>query len=95
MPEGGSGRVLGSREGGGWRGCRRVVIAWTLFSDFVSKLFIGTSLERDGRGEEKVREGKGGGGTHEMSLLVPGNRLYSVYSARLRSRAGRSARRLY
>ena len=30
IPEGGSGRVEGSREGGGCNGCKRVVIAWTL-----------------------------------------------------------------
>jgi hypothetical protein len=29
MPEGGSGRTSEGWEG--WRGCRRVVIAWTLF----------------------------------------------------------------
>ena len=38
IPEGGSGRVLGSREGGGWRGCRRVVIAWTLLGIIISKI---------------------------------------------------------
>ncbi len=34
IPEGESGRmseVVEEREGVGWRGCRRVVIAWTLF----------------------------------------------------------------
>ncbi len=66
MPEGGSGRVFGSREGGGWRGCRRVVIACTLVSCFVSK-YIRLSYEREGRGEN----GKGWENQGEVPVKCP------------------------
>lgn len=92
MPEGGSGRVLGSREGGGWRGWRRVVMAWTLVEYFVSNVFY-QFLESER--ERRLEGWDAGESTHGMSLLVLGNRLYSVYSTRPRSRAGRSAPRLY
>lgn len=56
IPEGGSGRmseVVEEREGVGWRGCRRVVIAWTL-GELLAYSFFHLFLKWGGSGIRRM-----------------------------------------